>query len=280
MDGKVCVITGANSGIGRAMAHQIAALGAHVVIVCRNEERGQETLEEIKRISGPDKSELIVADLSLREDVRRAATEVRLRHPKVHVLVNNVGVYLPRRVVTAEGFEAMFATNHLGVFLITFELLDTLLAAAPARVITVSSGGHVAGHIDFDDLQAERSFRGLRQYCNTKLANILFTRELSRRFRSRGLSANAFHPGGVRSGFAQDMPGMFGRLVRIGGPFLRSAEKAARTGTWLASAPEGEQIGGAYFYDQKERKPSAEARRDDIAERLWDVTARLAGVPS
>ena len=278
MHGKVCVITGGNSGIGRAMAEQIGALGAHVVIVCRNAEKGRESVEHLRRTIGDDRFELVVADLSLRDEIRRAAGEIRLRHPKVHVLINNAGVYLPRRRLTAEGFEAMFATNHLGPFLLTDALMDALVAAAPARVITVSSEGHRMGHIDLTDLQAERHFSGLKQYCNTKLANILFTRELSRRFHARGISANAFHPGSVRSGFAQDERGAFGLMVRLIGPFLRTPERGARTGTLLATAEDGAQTTGTYFADGRPKKPAPEALQDDLAARLWEATARLAGV--
>jgi NAD(P)-dependent dehydrogenase (short-subunit alcohol dehydrogenase family) len=156
--------------------------------------------------------------------------------------------------------------------------MDALQAASPGRVITVSSEGHRMGEIDFGDLQAERSFRGLKQYCTTKLENILFTRELSRRFQARGIVANAFHPGGVRSGFAQDERGAFGLLVRMVGPFLRSPEKAARTGTMLATAEDGTRVAGAYFADGKPKRPAPAALRDDLAARLWEVTAELAGV--
>jgi NAD(P)-dependent dehydrogenase (short-subunit alcohol dehydrogenase family) len=276
--GRVCVITGGNSGIGRAMAEQIGALGAHVVIVCRNADKGRATVEELRRKVGAARFELVVADLSVREEIRRAAREIQLRHPKVDVLINNAGVYLPRRHLTAEGFEVMFATNHLGPFLLTGALMEALVAAAPARVITVSSEGHRMGHIDLGDLQAERHFSGLKQYCNTKLANILFTRELSRRFHARGISANAFHPGTVRSGFAQDEPGAFGLIVRLIGPFLRTPEYGARTGTFLATAEDGARATGAYFAAGRRREPAREALQDDLAAGLWEATARLARV--
>ena len=278
MQGKVCVITGGNSGIGRAMAEQIAPLGAHVVLVCRHPERGREALEDLRRKTGSDRFELVLADLSVRDQIRRAAKEIRARHPTVHVLVNNAGVYLPKRRVTSDGLEAMFATNHLAPFLLTHELMGVLQAAAPGRVITVSSEGHRMGELDFADLQAERRFRALKQYCTTKLQNILFTRELSRRFERRGIVACAFHPGGVRTGFAQDEPGGFGLLVRLVSPFLRTPEKAARTGTFLASSEESSRLAGAYFADGKPKQPAPAALREDLSARLWEVTAQLAGV--
>ena len=278
MQGKLCVITGGNSGIGRAMAAQIGALGARVVLVCRNAARGRETAEALRKKTGGDRFELVVADLSIRDQIRRAAEEIRARHSTVHALVNNAGVYLPRRHLTADGLETMFATNHLAPFLLTHLLMDALQAASPGRVITVSSEGHRMGEIDLEDLQAARNFRALKQYCTTKLENILFTRELSRRFQARGIVANAFHPGGVRSGFAQDEPGAFGLLVRMVSPFLRSPEKAARTGTFLASTEEGARVGGTYFADGKPKRPAAAALRDDLSARLWDATAELAGI--
>src|SRR5919106_1176997 len=278
MQGKVCVITGGNSGIGRAMAEQIAALGAQVVLVCRNAERGREAIEDLRRKTGSDRFELVVSDLSVRDQIRRAAGDPRARHSTVHVLINNAGVYLPRRHVTSDGLEVMFATNHLAPFLLTHGLMDALQAAGPGRVITVSSEGHRMGELDFSDLQAERKFRGLKQYCTTKLQNILFTRELSRRFEGRGIVAAAFHPGGVRSGFAQDEPGGFGLLVRLVSPFLRTPEKAARTGTFLASSEESSRISGAYFADGKLKRPAPAALREDLSARLWEVTAQLAGV--
>ena len=280
MRDKVCVITGGNSGIGRAMAEQIGALGGHVVLVCRNPERGREALADLHRKTGSDRFELLVADLSVRDQIQRAAQEIRLRHPTVHALINNAGVYLPRRLVTSDGLETMFATNHLAPFLLTRGLIDALQAAAPGRVITVSSEGHRMGEIDLGDLQAARKFRALKQYCSTKLANILFTRELSRRFDGRGIIANAFHPGGVRTGFAQDEPGVFGLMVRLVSPFLRTPEKAARTGTFLASSEDGARTTGAYFVDSRPKRPAPAALRDDLSTGLWEATAALAGVPA
>lgn len=278
MHEKVCVITGGNSGVGRAMAEQLGALGAQVVLVCRNTERGREAMEALSRKTGGDRFELVLADLSVREEIHRAADEIRARHPRIHALINNAGVYLPRRHVTREGLEVMFATNHLAPYLLTHALMEALVAAAPARVITVSSEGHRMGRIDLGDLQAERRFRALQQYCNTKLANILFTRELSRRFHGRGIVATAFHPGGVRSGFAQDEPGFFGWMVRLVSPFLRTPEKAARTGTFLATSEDGARASGAYFADGRPRQPAKAALRDDLAAGLWEETARLAGL--
>ncbi|MBI3183394.1 MAG: SDR family oxidoreductase [Myxococcales bacterium] len=275
MKGKVCVVTGANSGVGRAMAAQLAELGAHVVMVCRSEERGREALEAVRKATA-GQVELVIGDLSQMSQVREVAREVAGLHPSVHVLLNNAGIYLPKRQLTPEGLEVMFAVNHLAPFVLTQELLGALRKGAPSRVITTSSAGHRLGHLDFTDLQCERSFGGIQQYAATKLANILFTRELARRGKAEGIVAHAFHPGGVASGFAQDEPGLFGTLMWLGRPFLRSAERAARTGTFLASSEEAGNSTGEYWADSRRKKPSREAGDDAVAARLWEVSLELA----
>lgn len=275
MEGKVVVVTGANAGIGRATCEQLARQGAHVVLVCRNAERGREAVDALKVATGSTRFELVIADLALMSQVRRAAAEIQARHPKIDVLVNNAGVYLPQRHVTAEGFEAMFAINHLAPFLLTHALLPQLAAAAPGRVITVSSDGHRGGHLHLDDLQMSRHFNALRQYCNTKLANILFTKELARRSVDHGLVASAYHPGMVRTGFAQDEPGLFGFLVKVASPFLRSPEKAARTATFLATTEDARGTNGEYFINSRRRNPSRKARDEAVARELWEHSAQL-----
>jgi retinol dehydrogenase 12 len=273
MKGKICVVTGANSGIGRELTRQLAHQGAHVVMVCRNPERAREALEDVRRTTRTESVEVLIADLSSMAQVRQVAAEIRSRFSRVDVLLNNAGVYLPARRVSADGLEMMFALNHLAPFLLTRELMASLSAAERPRVITTSSEAHRAGHLDFADLQWERGlFSGFRQYSNTKLANILFTRELARREGARGLVAHCFHPGVVRSGFAQDERGLFGTLVRLSGPFMRTSEKAARIGTYLASSDEPLQHNGLYYANSRPKKPSKEARSDEAARRLWEVS--------
>ncbi|MGA9524315.1 MAG: SDR family oxidoreductase [Myxococcaceae bacterium] len=272
----ICIVTGANSGIGRELTRQLAHQGAHVVMVCRNPERAREALDDVRRTTKAESVEVLIADLSSMAEVRKAAAELRSRFPRVDVLMNNAGVYLPARRVSADGLEMMFALNHLAPFLLTRELMPSLAAAERPRVITTSSEAHRFGHLAFDDLQWDRGvFSGFRQYANTKLANILFTRELARREGARGLVAHCFHPGVVRSGFAQDEAGLFGTLVRMGGPFMRTAEKAARIGTYLATADEPLQQNGLYYANSRPRTPTREARNDEVARRLWEVSERL-----
>lgn len=273
----LCLLTGANSGIGKAMATALARQGIGIVMVCRNPETAEAARRDIQAASQGAPVELLLGDLSDMSEVRRVADAFRARHERLHVLINNAGLYLPKRHVTVDALETMFAVNHMAPFLLTRLLEEPLAAAQAARVVTVSSEGHRIGHLDFDDLQRERSFQAFRQYGATKLANILFTRELARRWSDRGVVASCFHPGAVATGFAQDEPGLFGSLVKLGRPFLRSAEKGAETGIFLASHPEVPHAQGSYFIDRKPRRPSREARNDAVATRLWETSEQIVG---
>ena len=281
----VSIVTGANSGIGKAIAEQLARLGHEVAIVCRSEERGLAALADLERAAteagaadAGARARLFLADLSTQADVRRVAGELSTAYPKIDVLVNNAGLYVPTRRLTPDGLETMFALNHLGYFLLTALLAPRLEAGGGGRVVSTSSVGHKAGHVDFDDLSCERSFSAMRQYCTTKLENVLFTRELHRRAHARGIVASCFHPGAVASNFAQSEPGAFGALVRLGKIFLRSPERAARTGVLLATAKETSDAGGKYYANEKARTPSREAQDGDVARKLWDVSERLTSV--
>lgn len=275
----VILITGANSGIGKSMATQLAARGARVVMVCRNPEKAEAAKAEIERAaSGGGSVELLLGDLSSMDQVRHVAEAFRRDHDALDVLVNNAGLYLPNRQVTPDGFEYMFAVNHLAAFLLTRLLEEPLVKDGGGRVVTVSSGAHMVGHLDFDDLQVERGFVPMRQYGSTKLANILFTRELARRWGARGIVANCFHPGAVGTGFAQDEPGVLGFLTKLAKPLLKSPDKAAETGVHLAVDPEATRINGGYFIGRKPKKGSRESRDEATAARLWDVSEQLTGL--
>src|SRR5712692_7669681 len=275
MAGKVCLVTGGNSGIGRETALGLARLGATVVIVARDRAKGEAALSEIKRQSGNENVDLLVADLSSLDSVRQLAQEFRGKYSKLHVLVNNAGVFLPRRFVTADGFESTFATNHLGHFLLSNLLLDMLKASAPARVINVTSDAHKGAQIDFEDLMGEKKFSGFKAYGQSKLANVLFTYELARRLEGTGVTVNCLHPGVVRAGFGKDAGGLFSIGVRVVSPFMMSPEKAARAAVYLASSPELEGITGKHFSKSKEEKSSRESYDQATADRLWQVSAEL-----
>ena len=275
MSGKVVLITGGTSGIGRAAATALATMGAEVVVTGRNRERGEAALEEIRRKAGSENVSLMLADLAVQSEVRGLAKKVRENHDRLDVLVNNAGVVLTERTETPDGLEATLAVNHLAPFLLTNLLLDLLIKSAPSRVITVSSEARRGAKIDFDDLQSERNYRGFPVYGMTKLANILFTYELAERLRESGVVANCVHPGAVNTNFAQNNRGPMTLLFRAFKPFMRSPEKGADTIVYLAIAPEAGWMTGKYLADRKVIS-SAEEPHDVLGrKRLWEESAKL-----
>lgn len=276
MHGKLCVVTGANSGIGKAMATELARQGAQVVLVCRNRSRGEAALADIRQATGSDAVSLMLCDVGEQASVRRFVDEFKSQHGHIDVLANNAGVYLPARQLSPDGYEGMLAINHLGPFLMTNLLLDRLDGA---RVVTTSSMGHAVGSIDYTNLQCERRFIAMVQYGVTKLANILFTRELARRTKERGIVATCFHPGGVATEFAQDEPGILSTLMSTFGRFvLRTPAQGADTGVWLATAPEAASLSGSYCTDRKVRTPWGQGTDDAVAREFWTVSERLTGL--
>jgi len=278
MAGKTVLVTGATSGIGRATAAGLAAMGARVAITGRDHERAERAAGEIGTATG-GRVDVFVADLSSQAEVRRLAGEVLQTYPRVDVLVNNVGGYWNTRHVTADGLERTFALNHLASFLLTNLLLDRLKQSAPARVVTVSSGAQANGRIDFDDLQGERSYSGARAYSQSKLANVLFTYELARGLQASVVTANALHPGVVRTSFGAEDPGGVQRLfVPLMRPFMKAPAQGAATSIHVASSPDLEQRTGLYFANSKARRSSERSYDDDDAARLWQVSADLVGL--
>lgn len=268
---RVYLITGANAGVGRATAERLAETGAQVVLVCRDRGRGEAARREIVAATGNKGVELLIADLSSQRQVRELAAEFLSRYERLDLLINNAAVLPRRRQVTADGLEQQFAVNHLAPFLLTNLLLDILRRSAPSRVVTVSSEAHREGRIDFADLQGERSYRRLRAYRQSKLANILFTRELSRRLQGSGVTANSVHPGVVATKLLFSGWRSAG-LVR---PFLRSPEGGARPVSYLALSPEVAGISGRYFVDRRPVEPSSRAQDPETAKRLWEVSEEL-----
>ncbi len=277
MAGRICVITGANRGIGRATAEGLARLGAKVVLVCRRRDDGDAVAGEIVAQSrvAPD---VVPVDLSSQASIRQAAGYLRGRYPRLHVLINNAGVIPRSRAVTADGLEMQFAVNHLAYFLLTNLLLPRLQAGAPSRIINVSSGAHTHATLDFADLQAERGYDPKAVYSRSKLANILFTYELSRRLQGTGVTANCLNPGVVATRMLADYMG-----VPLAGPALARTfgakpEVGAETSIYLASSPEVESVTGKYF-ERKQPTPSSRASHDEaVARRLWEVSERLTGI--
>jgi NAD(P)-dependent dehydrogenase (short-subunit alcohol dehydrogenase family) len=279
MEGKVCLITGATSGIGLESARALARQGATVVLSGRDKGRGEAALAEVRRTVPDAKLDLMLADLTSLASVRQLAQDFQRKYSKLDVLLNNAGLILDQRKVTPDGFEATFGTNHLAHFLLTNLLLDLLKSSGAARVVNVSSEAHRVGSVAFlEDVQAERGYSGMKVYGNSKLANILFTRGLKRRLEGTKVTTNSLHPGVVRTGFGLNSVGIFKHLVKLAAPFMLSAEGGARTSVFLASSPEVEGVSGRYFIKSKVAKESRAAQDDAATEKLWQKSAELTGV--
>jgi NAD(P)-dependent dehydrogenase (short-subunit alcohol dehydrogenase family) len=275
--GRTVLITGATTGIGRATALGLAERGAHVAITGRDRTRTEDTAREIRAAGG--QVEAFVADLSSQVQVRRLADEALQRLPRIDVLVNNVGGYWNTRHVTVDGLEHTFALNHLAPFLLTNLLLDRLTDSDRARVVTVASNAQAMGRIDFHDLQGQVAYSGARAYNQSKLANVMFSYELARRVQARGVTANALHPGVVRTGFGAEDPGMTQRaLVPIMKPLMRTPAQGAATSIHLASSPDLEQVTGKYFANSKPKRSSTRSYDEAVATRLWEASADLVGL--
>ena len=279
MTGKTVIITGGNSGIGKETAVALAKAGARTVITARDRAKGEAAVEDIRARSDNGQVELVVFDLSRLASVREGAAELLERCPRIDLLVNNAGLVLSTRQVSADGFEMTFAVNHLGPFLLTELLLDRIKASAPARIVNVSSTAHKQARkgADFDDLQSARGYTGMQVYARTKLENIYFTTELARRLEGTGVTANSLHPGTVATGYGRDgdTSGLLALGLKLAPPFLLNAEQGARTSIYLASSPEVAGVTGKYFVRRRERTPSKAALDDAAARRLWDESEKL-----
>jgi NAD(P)-dependent dehydrogenase (short-subunit alcohol dehydrogenase family) len=269
MAGRVVVVTGASAGIGAAAAVELGRLGATVVPVGRDEQR----LEAVARRAGGSASPLR-ADFASLAEVRQLADDLLNRHERIDVLVNNAGLVMGSRELTEDGYERTFAVNHLAPFLLTNLLLDRLRASAPARVVTTSSDAHRSGHMDLDDLDGERSWSSWGAYGASKLANVLFTRELARRVADEPLTANCLHPGVVRTSLERNMPWPMRIGWTLAKPFFASPKRGASTMVYLASSPDAAQFSGDYFVNSRRVNPSLEARDEQIAAELWKASAK------
>ena len=278
MHGKVCVLTGGTSGIGRETAVALAALGARLALICRDRQRGEETVAEIAARTGNRDVEVRVADLSLQRDVRRVAAELLARHPRIDVLVNNAGVVNLRHALTGDGIETVFATNHLAYFLLTLLLLERLRASAPARIVNLASEVHRFGGVDFDDLGHAQHYCAARVYGQSKLANILFTYEMARRLAGSGVTVNCLHPGAVGTRLGHNNGTVARLLAGALKPFFRTPAQGADTSIWLASSPAVEGVSGEYFVGRTPTRSSAASHDEGTARRLWDVSLELTGL--
>ena len=281
MTGRVCVVTGANTGIGKATALGLARMGATVVMVCRNRARGEAAQAEVQRVASAP-VDLFRADLSSQAEVRQVADDIRARYAHIHVLIHNAGLQLPQRALSVDGIEMTLAVNHGAPFLLTYCLLDALKSGAPSRIVVVSSLVHRWGSIDFDDLQLERGYTMDRAYFRSKLCNVLFTRELAQRLSGSDVTANSLEPGLVKTDFARVYTGIQGWFVhnvwmRL---FAQTSEQGAQTSVYRATSPEVAGVTGAHFARCRPIEPSALARDDALARRLWDVSVHLCNYSS
>lgn len=280
MQGRVCLVTGATSGIGRATAAALSAQGAEVFILCRSRDKGEALLRSLQQQTGNHRLHLLVGDLAVQADIRRVAAEFLATGKPLHVLVNNAGVVNAQRRLTPDGIEETLAVNHLGYFLLTELLRPRLLESAPARIVSVASAAHgfIKG-VQLDDLQFARTpFRTMKVYGHSKLCNLLWNRELARQLQGTGVTANCLHPGAVGTGLATQN-GRLGQFVMWAlRPFFRSPERGATASIYLATEPEVQNVSGQYFYDRQPIKPKPWAEDDAAAKRLWQLSEQLVSL--
>ncbi|TMD47359.1 MAG: SDR family oxidoreductase [Chloroflexi bacterium] len=279
MQGKICMVTGANSGIGKATALALAQMGATVVMVCRDRARGEEARSEITTKSRNNAVDLLQADLSSQQSIRQLVEHFKQRYTHLHVLINNAGAAFTGRRETVDGLEMTFAVNYLAPFLLTNLLLDVLKASAPARIVNVSSASHKSGYIQMDDLQGEKHNRSMRAYPQSKLAIVLFTYELARRLQGTGVTANCLDPGFVATNIGQTGASLPVRLlIKLIGSFGTSPEKGAKTSIYLASSPEVEGVTGKYFVKSLPKRSAAISYDESLQRQLWEQSAKLVNL--
>src|SRR6516162_7672889 len=278
MRGKTVVITGGTSGIGEVAAERLAKMGAHIVLVARNNSRGNATLARLRRSTPGVDHSVYLADLTRLAEMKRVAAQIADKEPPIDVLINNAGALFGSRRLTEDGLEHTFALNHMSYFVVTEGLRERLLASRAARIVNTASAAHQGATLDFDDLQSVKSFRATRAYSCSKLCNILFTRELARRLHGTGVTANCLHPGFVATRFADESGGLISRLAWLAKFFAISPTEGARTIIYLASSPEVANVTGKYFYKRRPTTPSAPALDDRAALALWERSAALAGM--
>ena len=277
MNDKICLITGANAGIGQQTALQLAQMGATVVMVARDPQRGEAARAAIAAATGNTRVDLLQADFASPQSIRAMAAAFAARYDRLDVLVNNAGVYLTGREETADGLERTFAVNHLGYFMTTLLLWDALLAAESARIVNLSSDAHRQAKLNFDDLQNQGKYAGFRAYAQSKLANVLFTYELDRRRGDAPVTVNAVHPGFVASNFGRNNRGIVGlAMTRLVPLFAKSVAEGAATSVYLASSPEVAGVSGQYFANCRAVKSAPQSYDRAAAERLWAISEELA----
>jgi NAD(P)-dependent dehydrogenase (short-subunit alcohol dehydrogenase family) len=276
--GKTFVVTGANQGIGFQAASAFASAGADLVLVCRSREKAEPAQQALQATRGVGSVRLVLADVSLKADCARASAEILASTPRIDVLLNNAGVLATSYRKTSEGHEHTYATNHLGYFGMALGLLPRIREAGGGRIVNVASMAHLQARVDWDDLELARGFTPWRAYGNSKLFNILFTRELARRTAGMGVTVNCLHPGVVATGFAKTDGGITAFLAKLAAPFLTKAEDGAKTSIFLCTAPSVAQVTGKYFSNCKETTPRRIGRSDEAAMKLWQASEAATGL--
>ena len=278
MTGKICMVTGANSGIGYETAKGLAALGATVIMVCRDANRAKEAFDKIKAAQPDCRLDMLYAELSSQVSIRKLVQDFNSHYDSLHVLVNNAGGVFGKRMQTEERLEWTFAVDYLAPFLLTNLLLPVLKKSAPSHIINLASEAEMMGHIDFDDLLEEKKYSAQKAYAQAKLADIMFTYELARRLEGTGVTANAVHPGLVRTNFGSDVTGVYKFIINLLKPIMLSPEKGAETPIYLASSPEVAGVTGKYFANRKPIRSITESYDEQLAKKLWDKSAQLTAM--
>ncbi|XP_046443813.1 retinol dehydrogenase 12-like [Daphnia pulex] len=284
LDGKIAVITGANTGIGKETARELSKRGAEVVLACRDLNKAEEAADEIAKETG-NKVTTLKLNLASLKSIRAAAEELRARHPQIHILINNAGIMTCPQWKTDDGFEMQFGVNHLGSFLWTLLLIDNIKQAAPSRIVNLSSLAHTRGKIYFDDLMLAKNYTPVRAYCQSKLANVLFTQELARRLEGTGVSVFAVHPGAVQTELARHINESMnscvdGTLHFVSRYVFKTPEMGAQTSIYCATEESLTELSGHYFSDCAKKKPAKQANDKKAAERLWKMSEELVGLNS
>lgn len=278
MSGKVCMVTGATSGIGKETARELARMAATVVVVSRDPERCAAVVEEFRKETDNQKVDYLMADLSSQAEIHRLVNDFQHRYDRLDVLVNNAGGFFMRRQLSVDGIEMTLALNHLNYFLLTSLLLDMLRSSSPARIVNVSSNAHRGASIDFDNLQGEHGYSGWRAYAQSKLANVLHTYELARCLDAARVTANALHPGFVSTRLARNNGLLFRLVMPLVRIIARSPEEGARNSVYLASSPDVEGVTGKYFEDEQVVPADPAARDEATAQKLWQVSEEMTGL--
>ena len=278
MKDKVVVVTGATSGIGEVAADRLAQKGARIVFVARDRERGEAARKHFRAIAGQSDHTVHYADLTKLADQKRVAKEIADSEPQIDVLINNAGAMFGSRQVTEDGLEKTFALNHMSYFTVTNILLDRLKATPGARIVSTASGAHVGNKLNFDDLQSEKSYSPFAVYGRSKLMNILFTRELAKRLAGTGVTANCLHPGFVGTRFGDESGGLMSWVIKLGKNLALTPEQGAETIIYLASSDDVAGKSGGYYEKKQFTAPSRAAQSDADAKRLWDISAKIAGM--